>query len=97
MKYEVLTIKKRFRYTATVMCTPNKWYEIILTRRKSNIKVYTGTRGIWFDQHRKIVPAKLRVIIDAKFDEQYRPIESGVGRFLHNLFAILSLISKSHE
>lgn len=89
MKYEVLTIKKGFRYHATVMATRSKWYEKgpwfktglrIYTGHKD---LYTGRKGLWVDHKYNLAPNEVSKLIDVRFNELFRPL------FLDFLFKLL--------
>jgi hypothetical protein len=71
MKYEVLTIKKSFRYYATVMATPDKWWEkYVLFKRTKTLK-FQGRKGMWFDDRFSFAQSKIAELIDHQFEQQY--------------------------
>jgi hypothetical protein len=83
MKYEVLTLKKRFRYHADVMATPDKWWEKYLLFKKSEILRYQGTFKVWVDDQFNPAPPAITVLIDQKFNEQY----TSAGIFFFGILA----------
>jgi hypothetical protein len=86
MKYEVLTIKKHFRYHATVMATPDKWWEKYLLFKRTTTMQFHGHRECWVDPTTyDFAPDHIQELIDAKFDEQFR-VFSGINVFLNLLF-----------
>jgi hypothetical protein len=85
MKYEVLTIKKHFRHHATVMATPDKWWEKYLLFKRTTTLHFQGTHGLWVDHQFNFAPKRIQELLDAKFDELYPPF-SGMGKFLSAVF-----------
>jgi hypothetical protein len=83
MKYEVLSIKKQFRYHATVMATPDKWWEKYLLFKRTTTLKYQGTKGLWANANYDIAPPKISNLIDTQFDVLFGP--SPLLKFLQGL------------
>lgn len=92
MQYEVLKIKKQFRYYADVIATPNKWYEKYLLFKKSRITQYRGVKGLWYDSNHKLAPTKITATIDKHYETQYEE-HSGLTMLFSGLLSALLLQS----
>ena len=71
MKYEVITLKKKFRYHATVMATPDRWWEKYLLFKKPCLLQYQGRDGLWVDHEYNLAPEKVSDLIDIKFAQEF--------------------------
>jgi hypothetical protein len=74
MKYEVLSIKKQLRYHATVMATPDKWWEKYLLFKRTTTMHFQGTKGLWVDNNYTFATGNMEKLLDAKFDQLFPPM-----------------------